>query len=41
MFKELMGIGLDVMLEDKTQQTAVDVAAACDNRGVLELSEKV
>lgn len=39
-FKELMDLGLDVMLEDEAQQTAIDVAAACSNKDVLELFEK-
>lgn len=39
-FRELMGMGVDVMLEDDEQQTAIDVAAACGNTGVLELFEK-
>ncbi|KAJ4179680.1 hypothetical protein NW767_014571 [Fusarium falciforme] len=39
-FKELMDLGLDVMLEDNSQQTAIDVAAACGNKKVLELFEK-
>ncbi|PKS04904.1 hypothetical protein jhhlp_008269 [Lomentospora prolificans] len=39
-FKELMELGLDPMLEDEKQQTAIDVAAACDNNDVLELFEK-
>ncbi|MBE3049486.1 hypothetical protein IMZ48_44705 [Candidatus Bathyarchaeota archaeon] len=40
-FRELMDMGLDVMLEDETHQTAIDVPAACDNMAVLELFEKV
>lgn len=39
-FKELMGMGLDVMLEDNSQQSPIDVAAACGNTAVLELLEK-
>ncbi|SPO06411.1 uncharacterized protein DNG_09100 [Cephalotrichum gorgonifer] len=39
-FKELMGVGLDPMLEDGAQRTAVDVAAACENSDVLALFEK-
>lgn len=39
-FRELVGLGLDVMVEDETQQTAIDVAAACGNREVLKLFEK-
>ncbi|KAK0761397.1 hypothetical protein N5P37_006347 [Trichoderma harzianum] len=39
-FQELMDIGLDPMMEDGAQQTAIDAAAACGNRNVLELFEK-
>ncbi|CAH0003764.1 unnamed protein product [Clonostachys byssicola] len=39
-FKQLMERGLDVMLEDEVQQTAIDVAAACGNKDILELFEK-
>ncbi|KAH7148266.1 ankyrin repeat-containing domain protein [Dactylonectria macrodidyma] len=39
-FKELLDMGLDVMMEDDAQQTAIDVAAASENRDVLELFEK-
>lgn len=39
-FKLLMEMGLDVMLEDHSQQTAIDVAAACGNQEILELFEK-
>ena len=39
-FRELVALGLDVMVEDEAQQTAIDVAAACGNRGVLKLFEK-
>ncbi|KAH6884532.1 putative ankyrin repeat protein, partial [Thelonectria olida] len=39
-FKNLMALGLDVMLEDEAQQTPIDVAAACANEDVLELFEK-
>ncbi|KAJ4854858.1 ankyrin repeats (many copies) domain-containing protein [Trichoderma breve] len=39
-FQELMDIGLDPMMEDSAQQTAIDAAAACGNRDVLELFEK-
>lgn len=39
-FRELVGVGLDVMAEDGAQRTAVDVAAACGNREVLKLFEK-
>ncbi|KKP07372.1 hypothetical protein THAR02_00569 [Trichoderma harzianum] len=39
-FQELMDIGLDPMMEDNAQQTAIDAAAACGNRDVLELFEK-
>ncbi|KAL6904069.1 putative ankyrin repeat protein [Trichoderma evansii] len=39
-FQELMDLGLDPMIEDNAQQTAIDAAAACGNRDVLELFEK-
>ncbi|KAL7953228.1 putative ankyrin repeat protein [Trichoderma compactum] len=39
-FQELRDIGLDPMMEDGTQQTAIDAAAASGNRDVLELFEK-
>ncbi|KAM5349997.1 hypothetical protein ACJ41O_006502 [Fusarium nematophilum] len=39
-FKELMGAGLDAMLEDEAQQTAIDVAAVSGNQNVLQLFEK-
>ncbi|SPO01786.1 uncharacterized protein DNG_04459 [Cephalotrichum gorgonifer] len=39
-FMELMGLGLDPMLEDEVQQTAIDVAAACGNTDILALFEK-
>ena len=39
-FQILMDMGLDVMLEDDAQQTAIDVAAASANQDVLELFEK-
>lgn len=39
-FQELMDLGLDPMMEDDSQQTAIDVAAACGNRDILELFEK-
>ncbi|KAL6694074.1 putative ankyrin repeat protein [Trichoderma pleuroticola] len=39
-FQELMDMGLDPMMEDGAQQTAIDVAAARGNRDVLELFEK-
>ena len=35
--RELMGLGLDVAEKDGEGFTAVDVAAACGNRAVLEL----
>ena len=38
-FRELVGLGLDVRLEDDAQQTPIDVAAACGNEKVLELFE--
>ena len=40
LFKKLMEKGLDPMLEDEAQQTAIDVAAACANTDILELFEK-
>ncbi|EGR51086.1 uncharacterized protein TRIREDRAFT_104180 [Trichoderma reesei QM6a] len=39
-FRELMELGLDVMAEDNAQQTAIDAAAACGNRDILEIFEK-
>ncbi|KAH7127344.1 putative ankyrin repeat protein [Dactylonectria macrodidyma] len=39
-FKELMDAGLDAMLEDEAQQTAIDVAALSGNQKVLQLFEK-
>jgi hypothetical protein len=36
-FRFLMGKGLDVMAEDGERRTALDIAAACGNEGVLEL----
>lgn len=39
-FQELLEMGLDPMIEDAAQQTAIDVAAACGNRDILELFEK-
>ncbi|KAM0487191.1 hypothetical protein ACHAPX_000461 [Trichoderma viride] len=39
-FQELLEMGLDPMMEDDAQQTAIDVAAACGNRDILELFEK-
>ncbi|KAL7807629.1 ankyrin [Trichoderma gracile] len=39
-FRELMDLGLDVMAEDDAQQTAIDAAAACGNREILEIFEK-
>ncbi|KAH8657871.1 ankyrin repeat-containing domain protein [Xylariales sp. PMI_506] len=36
-FRQLMLLGLDVGLEDASQQTPLDVAAACANEEVLEL----
>jgi ankyrin repeat protein len=40
LFTELMDAGLDPMLEDKAQQTAIDVAAVSENQDVLELFER-
>ncbi|EHK18015.1 putative ankyrin repeat protein [Trichoderma virens Gv29-8] len=39
-FQELRDMGLDPMMEDNAQQTAIDAAAACGNRAILELFEK-
>jgi ankyrin repeat protein len=39
-FQELMDMGLDPMMEDNSQQTAIDIAAACGNREILELFKK-
>ncbi|CAH0050929.1 unnamed protein product [Clonostachys solani] len=39
-FKEVMEAGADAMMEDEAQQTALDIAAACDNQEVLALFEK-
>jgi ankyrin repeat protein len=39
-FKLLMGAGLDTMLEDDAQQTAIDIAAVSGNQKVLQLFEK-
>ncbi|KAF4982526.1 hypothetical protein FZEAL_1865 [Fusarium zealandicum] len=38
-FQELMATGLDPMMENNAQQTAVDVAAAASNNSVLEIFE--
>ncbi|KAJ0333426.1 hypothetical protein COL5a_001133 [Colletotrichum fioriniae] len=40
-FKTLTAKGLDPLLEDKSRKTAVDVAAACGNKGVLKLFRRV
>ncbi|KAI7774252.1 hypothetical protein LA080_009029 [Diaporthe eres] len=40
-FKTLTARGLDPMLEDNGRKTAVDVAAACGNKGVLRLFKRV
>ncbi|KAK1708404.1 hypothetical protein CaCOL14_005156 [Colletotrichum acutatum] len=40
-FKTLTARGLDPLLEDKSRKTAVDVAAACGNKGVLKLFRRV
>lgn len=40
-FKTLTARGLDPMLEDHGRKTAVDVAAACGNKRVLRLFERV
>jgi ankyrin repeat protein len=39
-FQELMAVGLDPMMEDNAQQTAIDAAAASSNNAVLEIFEK-
>ncbi|KAL7940595.1 hypothetical protein V8C42DRAFT_223440 [Trichoderma barbatum] len=36
-FQELMDVGLDPMMEDNAQQTAIDAASACGNRDILGL----
>lgn len=40
-FKTLMARGLDPTVEDNGQKTAVDVAAACGNKGVLRLFKRL
>ncbi|KAL3455219.1 ankyrin repeat-containing domain protein [Aspergillus heterothallicus] len=40
LFKYLMGVGLDPSLEDKRQQTVIDVAAAYGNKDTLKLFQK-
>ncbi|KAL7911691.1 putative ankyrin repeat protein [Trichoderma velutinum] len=39
-FQELMDMGLDPLMEDSAQQTAIDIVAACGNKDILELFEK-
>ncbi|MCJ1401947.1 hypothetical protein MMC11_005164, partial [Xylographa trunciseda] len=39
-FKNLVRLGLDPMLEDNDQRTALDVAAACGNEGILALFKR-
>ena len=39
-FKFLMEKGLDPMIEDKKQRSALDVAAACGNHGILDLFKR-
>lgn len=39
-FQELIDVGLDPMMENNAQQTAIDVAAASSNDAVLEIFEK-
>lgn len=39
-FKMLMDRGLDLAIEDNQKRTALDVAVACNNQGVLNLFEK-
>jgi ankyrin repeat protein len=40
-FELLMKKGLDLALEDNQQRTALDIAAACNNQGVLDLFKKI
>lgn len=40
-FKTLTARGVDPLLEDNEQQTAVDVAAACGNKGVLRMFKRI
>ena len=39
-FQELTAAGLDPMMENNMQQTAIDIAAAACNNTVLEIFEK-
>ncbi|VUC29009.1 unnamed protein product [Clonostachys rosea] len=39
-YQELMAAGVDPMMEDHAQQTAIDVAAAFSNNAILEIFEK-
>uniref|UniRef100_A0A8H7K3D0 Uncharacterized protein n=1 Tax=Bionectria ochroleuca TaxID=29856 RepID=A0A8H7K3D0_BIOOC len=39
-FQELMAVGLDPMMENNVQQTAIDAAAAFSNNAVLEIFKK-
>ncbi|KAM0499195.1 hypothetical protein ACHAP8_005907 [Fusarium lateritium] len=39
-FQELMSVGLDPMMENNAQQTAIDVAAAYSNDSILDIFEK-
>lgn len=39
-FQSLLDMGLDIILEDKNYQTAIDIAAACGNNDILGLFEK-
>lgn len=37
LFRDFLDMGLDITLEDNAQQTAIDVAASCENQDVLQL----
>ena len=39
-FKQLLSLGLDVLMEDNAHQTPIDVAAAKGNTNILEVFEK-
>jgi ankyrin repeat protein len=39
-FKFLMEMGVDPMTEDRCQRTALDVAAACGNKAILDLFKR-
>ena len=38
-FRELMATGIDPLTENNAHQTAIDIAAACDNKPILEIFE--